>query len=132
MDTFWLLSRLFPVLLLTGIVCQSGCEKSVPDALELASPFTRPTSAPPSGYAFEKPIRIRAAGEYVSVESPGYACPTIADVDGDGKEDLVVGQFSQGNMQFFKNVSRTGHPPEFARSEWIKTGNERAVVPGVW
>ena len=126
MNNCCLLTRLLPALLATGIVCQSGCEQ-IP-----TWQFPTPTSAPPSDYQFETPVRVQAGGEYVSVESPGYACPTMADVDGDGKEDLVVGQFSQGNMQFFKNVARTGYPPEFAQAEWIKTGNERAVVPGVW
>ena len=83
-------------------------------------------------FQFKKPVRIKAGGKVVSVESPGYACPTMADVDGDGKPDLVVGQFRNGNMQFCKNVAAPGQDPEFASAEWLKVGDDRLEVPGVW
>ncbi len=93
---------------------------------------TKTPLATPSGSEFEPPIRLQAGGEFISVESPGYACPTMADVDGDGKEDLVVGQFKNGNMQFCQNIAAANQPPEFTAAVWIKTGEGRAVVPGVW
>jgi len=80
---------------------------------------------------FEDPIQIQAGGEPVAVEAPGFACPTLADVDGDGKRDLVVGQFSQGKMHFFKNTG-TDTQPAFAKGDWIKTGDKPALVPDVW
>ena len=81
---------------------------------------------------FESPVRILAGGEAISVEEPGYACPTMADVDGDGLQDLVVGQFSNGNMQFCKNIAAKGEIPRFAAAKWIQSGGARANVPGVW
>ena len=83
-------------------------------------------------FRFESPTRIEAGGKIVAVESPGYACPTMADVDGDGKEDLVVGQFRNGNMQFCKNISSEGQSPRFAEATWLKSGDDRIEVPGVW
>ncbi len=83
-------------------------------------------------FRFEEPVRIEAGGKVVSVDSPGYACPTMADVDGDGKEDLVVGQFRNGNMQFCKNIAAEGKAPEFATAEWLKIDDARLEVPGVW
>jgi uncharacterized protein (DUF2141 family) len=56
----------------------------------------------------------------------------MADVDGDGKEDLVVGQFNQGHMLFCRNISADGESPKFASAAWIMSGDDRAVVPGVW
>jgi hypothetical protein len=121
-----------------GLFCiamQLGCDAAndVADSSG-ASPFERPPAvvAEPSGYEFETPVRLMADDEVISVEEPGYACPTMADVDGDGKLDLVVGQFNQGKMHFFKNVAEEGELPAFAKADWIKSGSDPAVVPGVW
>ncbi|MBL8891480.1 MAG: hypothetical protein JNL67_15985 [Planctomycetaceae bacterium] len=81
---------------------------------------------------FDKPVLVMAGGEPVSVESPGYACPTIVDLDKDGRLDLVVGQFNQGAMQFFKNTAEPGQTPTFEKGEWLMSEGSRATVPGVW
>lgn len=80
---------------------------------------------------FEAPVQLMADGKPIAMEAPGFAAPTFVDVDGDGKRDLVVGQFKQGKMHVFKNVG-TDAAPSFAAGDWIKTGDEAAIVPGVW
>ena len=35
-------------------------------------------------------------------------------------------------MMFCRNVAGEGETPKFAAAEWIMTGGDRAVVPGVW
>jgi hypothetical protein len=77
---------------------------------------------------FEPPYRLKAGGAAVRVESPGYACPCLADVDGDGKVDLLVGQFAGGKIRVFKGLGgRT-----FAPGTWLQAGGSVAEVPGVW
>lgn len=78
------------------------------------------------------PVALKGGDELIAVESPGYACPTMADVDGDGKVDLVVGQFAGGKMMYFRNVAETGQSPKFEAKQWLTSGDERAQVPGVW
>ncbi|MCP5065235.1 MAG: hypothetical protein GY946_01600 [bacterium] len=72
------------------------------------------------------------SGDYIDTgDGNGYAGPTLADVDGDGKRDLVVGQFSKGKMHFFQNVG-TDTAPKFAKGAFLMTGDEPALVPDVW
>lgn len=119
MKMWWLNSRWLAACIATGLVFVSPA-------------FTQDRETSTGESQFETPVRLEADGEPIKVEAPGYACPTVADVDGDGKPDLVVGQFNQGHMQFFKNLAGTGEIPRLAAAEWLKTGEERAIVPGVW
>ena len=77
---------------------------------------------------FERPVRLKADGVAVRVESPGYAAPCWADVDGDGKKDLLVGQFNQGKIRFFKNLGEG----KLAAGVWLQAEGQVAEVPGVW
>jgi hypothetical protein len=44
---------------------------------------------------FEAPKLITSEGKPIQVEAPGYAVPCLADLDGDGVRDLLVGQFKR-------------------------------------
>jgi hypothetical protein len=81
-----------------------------------------------SAVEFERPVRIKAGGVPIRVESPGYACPCLADLDGDGKLDLLVGQFNKGKIQFFKGLGGG----KFAKGAWLQADGKTAEVPGVW
>jgi hypothetical protein len=74
------------------------------------------------------PVMLKAKGVAVRVEAPGYACPCWADIDGDGKKDLLVGQFRGGQIRFFKNLG----DGQFAAGEWLQAEGKTAEVPGVW
>ncbi len=77
---------------------------------------------------FHAPVRLQADDAIIKLESPGYAAPAFADVDGDGKKDLVVGQFKDGKMTVFKNQGEG----KFAKGEWLEADGEVAKVAGVW
>lgn len=77
---------------------------------------------------FAPPVRFTAGREPVKVEAPGYAAPTWADVDRDGKKDLVVGQFNGGKMRVFKNLGKG----KLDAGKWLEAEGDVAEVPGVW
>ena len=77
---------------------------------------------------FEPPVRLRAAGEEIRVEAPGYAAPAWHDVDGDGRPDLVVGQFNGGKMRVYAGQE----DGSLAAGQWLMAGGKVAEVPGVW
>jgi FG-GAP-like repeat len=77
---------------------------------------------------FQPPVRLKADGVPVRVESPGYAAPCWADIDGDGRKDLLVGQFNKGKICVYRNLG----DGKLAAGEWLKAEGAVAEVPGVW
>jgi FG-GAP-like repeat len=77
---------------------------------------------------FQPPVRLKADGVPVRVEEPGWACPCWADLDGDGKKDLLVGQFHGGKIRVYKNLG----DGKLAAGEWLKADGAVAEIPGVW
>jgi hypothetical protein len=98
-------------------------------ALLLAATAAAFPQAPPRAPAgFAEPVRLKAGDQYVSVEKPGYACPCLYDVDGDGKKDLIVGQFAGGKMKVYRNLG----DGKFAEGKWLQAAGNDAEIPGVW
>ena len=77
---------------------------------------------------FEAPMRMKGGESFVSVEAPGWACPCWADVDGDGRKDLLVGQFAGGKIAVHRNLG----DGKLAARKWLEAGGKVAEVPGVW
>lgn len=80
------------------------------------------------GAAFHKPVRLEAAGKVIQVEEPGFAFPCWADVDGDGKKDLLVGQFHEGKIAVYRGLGGG----KLGERRWLEAGGTVAEVPGVW
>ncbi len=77
---------------------------------------------------FEDPVRLKAGEDPIKVEGPGYASPCLSDFDGDGKLELLVGQFANGNIWVYQQ----NDDGSFAAGEKLKVNGEVAEVPGVW
>ena len=89
--------------------------------------------AAPEG-EFEAPVRLESAGKPIDVTG-GHAAPALADIDGDGVRDLLVGQFlGEGNtgfgapMRAYRNVG-TEKAPRYEGFRTLEGGGELARVP---
>ena len=80
-----------------------------------------------SAQSFEAPARINAGDAPIDVDV-GHAAPFVADLDGDGKNDLLVGQFGEGKLRVYKNIG-DNKAPKFKDFEWLKAGGDIARVP---
>lgn len=72
------------------------------------------------------PFRVAADGGAISTDV-GHAYPRLHDLDGDGKRDLLVGQFGGGKCRVYRNVG-TDAAPAFGAMEWLLAGEQPASV----
>jgi hypothetical protein len=83
-------------------------------------------------YEFGAPRQVNGGDKAIVVEAPGYASPGLADLNGDGVPDLLVGQFREGKIGFYKGSKGEDGKLSFGAHEWLQAGGEIAKIPGVW
>ena len=92
--------------------------------------------APPDGKDDKKfdraadlaaPVRLEAAGKPIDT-NVGHAAPFVGDFDGDGINDLLVGQFGDGILWIYRNEG-TDAAPKLAKGVKFKNGDKDGRVP---
>jgi hypothetical protein len=73
------------------------------------------------------PVRLEAAGKLIDTEV-GHSAPFVGDFDGDGVQDLLVGQFGGGSLWFYRNEG-TNAEPRLAAGTKFKEGSRDGCVP---
>jgi hypothetical protein len=74
------------------------------------------------------PVKVMVAGKPLDVGGVGYAAPFYGDFDGDGVNDLLVGQFSEGKLRIYRNEGSNARP-RFERFTWLLDGKPEGRVP---
>jgi hypothetical protein len=68
---------------------------------------------------FDAPVAIQANGAPINVGYGGNASPFMVDWNGDGKQDLLLGQFDAGKIRFYAN-SGTNYNPAFGNFAYLQ------------
>jgi hypothetical protein len=74
------------------------------------------------------PFRVEANGKPIDMEL-GNAAPFVADFDGDGVFDLMVGQRGECKLRIYRNTG-SNKEPKFSVSANFKAGGVDASLPG--
>jgi len=80
-----------------------------------------------AGDELAEPVRLEAAGKAIDTDV-GHAAPFVCDFDGDGVQDLLVGQFGEGLLWIYRNQG-TNAEPKLAAGVKFKEGGKDGTVP---
>ncbi len=72
------------------------------------------------------PVRLSAAGKPIDVD--GFAAPFVGDYDGDGRQDLLVGQLDFGMLRIYRNFGSDTHPA-YDTHQWFEADGDLACIP---
>lgn len=73
------------------------------------------------------PVRLEAAGKPIDT-AIGHAAPFVGDFDGDGVNDLLVGQFGKGQLWIYRNTGSNA-AVKLAAGVKFKDGKADGRVP---
>jgi hypothetical protein len=94
----------------------------------LVSALLATEGAAQSDPVLSAPQRLKAGEEWIDTgKEIAHAGPQLHDVDGDGLQDLVVGNFA-GHFQVYRNVG-TRTAPAFESRGRLKAAGVEAKVP---
>lgn len=92
----------------------------------LLAVLTASLAVPLAAQEFEAPFRLTSYGAPITVEV-GHAQPLYVDFNGDGRRDLLVGQFGAGRLRIYPNLG-TEKSPQFRIFDWFIAGDSIASV----
>ncbi len=79
------------------------------------------------GIQLDPPVRLKAGQEFIDTgEHIGHAGPLLADLDADGKLDLLVGNI-RGHFQVYMNTG-TRAEPAYADKGLLKAAGETVKI----
>ena len=74
------------------------------------------------------PTQVCVDGRPLDVQRTGHSAPFVGDFDGDGIDDLLVGEFYEGRLRIFRNMG-SNQKPRFKQHLWFQAGGRLGKVP---
>ncbi len=108
---------------------RSKSHLSCPIVLTIALVMAALSSAAWAGDELSKPMPVLFGKSQLDVELFGHAAPFVADIDDDGRQDLLVGESYQGRMRIYRNVGGKAEP-KFADHTPFKDGDRTGCLWG--
>jgi hypothetical protein len=96
-------------------------------AVAAVSFTTGKAAAPPPAMELAAPVQVLDGDKPIDVTT-GHAAPAVFDINGDGRKDLIVGQFDGGKARIYRNKGTNG-APSFEGYTFLIAGGETASVP---
>ena len=102
----------------------------------------RESKIPVDSYRFDSGVRLMTGGKPIDVTT-GHASPYVYDFNGDGKRDLLVGEFGSGTyrgettsksslanarLRVYLNIGSNASP-RYDGFKYLQAGGENASVP---
>ena len=112
-------------LLASGFAAGLAAQDTAQAAAAAAAP-----AADPADSIFHPPVRLEADGAPIDIgrlSRYAHAGPCLADLDGDGDRDLLVGDFP-GNFWLFENTGTDREPAYTGKGKW-QAGGADAKTP---
>lgn len=79
---------------------------------------------------YDSAVAINANGVPINVGYGGNASPFVVDWDGDGRQDLLLGQYDGGRIRFYPNTN-TNFDPVFTTFSYLQAdGTDISVSYG--
>ena len=79
---------------------------------------------------FDAPVALEANGGPINVGYGGNASPFVVDWNGDGKQDLLLGQYDGGKVRFYENIGADS-APEFGDFAYLQAdGSDISLTYG--
>lgn len=84
-------------------------------------------AGPRPGNGLEEPFQLEAGGEKIDVGG-SFSTPFVADWDGDGKADLLLGGGRDVRLRIYRNEGKS-RAPVFGGFTHFEAGGKPATVP---
>jgi len=75
---------------------------------------------------FNGPAYILDSG--VQIDVGYYGSPCVYDWNGDGKKDMIIGQFDNGYIRFYQNIG-SDIEPQFSGYEFLYASGSQITLP---